>query len=95
MKMILMAADAARLPELRAKLKELGACGYSILPMLEGCGETGVHTGDRVHPGALVMAMVVAPDEQAAKIFDAVVGWRDECEDKLTKLFLVPVERQA
>ena len=90
-----MAADAARLDLLREKLRELGACGYSILPMLEGCGESGVHTGDRVHPGALVMVMIVVPAEKAGGLFDAIVRWRDQAQDKLTKLFLVPVERQG
>ena len=31
----------------------------TVIPVAEGGGRTGVHSGDRVHPGALAIVMVV------------------------------------
>jgi hypothetical protein len=95
MKMILMMADAARLDAIRHELRELHASGYTALPIVEGAGRTGLHTADRVHPGALVLVMVVESAERAEPLFDELRRRRDAVGDRVTRLFLVPVERQA
>lgn len=95
MKMILMMADEARLDAIRQDLHELRASGYTAFPVVEGAGRTGLHAGDRVHPGALVAVMVVEPGDRAGLLFDELVRRRDAAGDRVTKLFLVPVERQA
>ncbi|MBI5836929.1 MAG: hypothetical protein HZB25_06780 [Candidatus Eisenbacteria bacterium] len=95
MKMLWIVADAVRLDPLREKLVELRAPGYSVMPVVEGAGRTGLHTGDRVHPGALAAVMVVAEDADADRIFEGMVRCRDECGDTVTRIFLLPVERQA
>jgi nitrogen regulatory protein PII len=95
MKMVLMMADAARLDAIRADLKELDAPGYTACPVLEGAGRTGIHAGDRVHPGGLVMLMIAAPDADAEKLFDELVRRRDQAADRVTRLFILPVERMA
>jgi len=95
MKMILMMADAVRLDAIRHDLRELGASGYTALPVIEGAGRTGLHAGDRAHPGALVAVMVVEPGDRVIPLFDELVRRRDAAGDQVTRLFLVPVERQA
>jgi nitrogen regulatory protein PII len=95
MKLILIIADAARLPALRRDLAELGAPGYTTLPVLEGAGRTGVHSGDRVHPGALATLWVVAEDTEAERMFDELARRRDAARDSVSRMFLLPVERQA
>ena len=95
MKMVLMMADAARLDAIRADLKELGAPGYTACPVLEGAGRTGIHAGDRVHPGGLVMLMIAADDADAAALFTELVRRRDAVADQVTRLFILPVERMA
>ena len=95
MKMLLMMADAARLDTVKADLAELGAPGYTVIPVAEGGGRTGVHSGDRVHPGALAMVMVIAEDAAAARLFDEMVERRARRADDVSRLFLMPVERQA
>lgn len=95
MKMILMMADAARVDAIRGDLHGLGASGYTAFPVIEGAGRTGRHAGDRVHPGALVALMIVEPEERVDGLFDELVRRRDAAGDRVTKLFLVPVERQA
>ncbi len=95
MKMLLVLADAARFDAVKADLVELGATGYSALPVLEGAGRTGLHTGDRVHPGGLVSVFVVAEDAATDHMFEEMVRRRDAAEDRVTRLFVLPVERQA
>jgi hypothetical protein len=95
MKMILLTADAARLDAIRNDLRELRAAGYTALPVVEGAGRTGLHTGDRVHPGALVVVMVMESAERAEPMFEELRRRRDAAGDRVTRLFLLPVERQA
>ena len=51
--------------------------------------------GDRVHPGALVAVMVVESSDRVERVFDELVRRRDAAGDRVTRMFLVPVERQA
>jgi nitrogen regulatory protein PII len=95
MKMILMMADETRMDAIRHDLHELRASGYTAFPVVEGAGRTGLHAGDRVHPGALVAVMVVEAGDRVDRLFDELVRRRDAAGDRVTKLFLVPVERQA
>jgi hypothetical protein len=95
MKMILMMADAVRFDAIRDDLRQLRAAGYTALPVIEGAGRSGLHAGDRVHPGGLVALMVVESDDHAGPLFDELVNRRDAAGDRVTRLFLVPVERQA
>lgn len=95
MKLVMMMADAARVDALRKDLAALGAPGYTVIPIAEGGGRSGIHAGDRVHPGALALVMVVDEDAPATKLFDELVKRRDAHGDDVSKLFLMPVERQA
>jgi nitrogen regulatory protein PII len=95
MKMVLIYADANRLDVLRRELAELKAPGYTVIPVAEGAGRTGLHTADRVHPGALALVMVIDEDAAADRLFDELAKRRDAKSDHMSRLFLMPVERQA
>jgi len=95
MKLLWVVADAARLDEVQHALREAGAPGWTVAPVIEGSGRTGVHRADRVHPGGLVNVFSVAEDALAATLFEAVVRARDAAGDQVTRLFLLPVDRQA
>ncbi len=95
MKMVLMVADASKLDAVRADLAALGAPGYTVVGVAEGHGRTGVHDASRVHPGALALVMAVDEDARAAALFESLAARRDARGDDLSRLFLVPVERQA
>ena len=95
MKLILLVVDAARLDAVRADLAGLGASGYTAIPVSEGAGRTGLHTGDRVHPGALEVVLVVESDERASHLFDEMVRRSAAAMDRTSRFFLLPVERQA
>jgi nitrogen regulatory protein PII len=95
MKMLMMMADATRIDAVRKDLAALGAPGYTVLPVAEGRGRTGIHKADRIHPGALAMVMVIDEDNSADRLFDEMTKRRDAHGDLMSRLFLVPVERQA
>lgn len=95
MKLIMFYADANRLDAVRRDLAELQAPGYTVLPVAEGGGRTGIHAGDRVHPGALALVMVIDEDAAAERLFDELARRRDAYGDPMSKLFLMPVEREA
>lgn len=95
MKMILVVADEARADAFSGYCAELGCGGYTMLPVLQGAGRTGVHAGDRVHPGGLVALFTILEDEKAHAVFDEVVRRRDASGDRISRLFILPVDRQA
>ena len=95
MKLLWIVADAAHLAAFQRALDLAGAPGWTVSPVIEGAGRTGVRSADRVHPGALVNLLCVAEDSDGARLFDAVVKARDAAGDAVTRLFLLPVERQA
>jgi nitrogen regulatory protein PII len=94
-KLILAVVDAERADAVRADLVDLGAPGHTELPVTSGAGRTGVHAGDRVHPGGLVVLFAAVDDAVASPIFDTLVSRRDAAGDRLSRYFLLPVERQA
>ena len=95
MKLVMMMADASRVDALRSDLATLGAPGYTVIPIAEGGGRTGIHTGDRVHPGSLALVMVVDEDARADRLFDELAKRVRAQGDDISRLFLMPVERQA
>ena len=95
MKLVLIVADATRLESCRQVLRDLGAPGYTALPVTEGAGRTGLHAGDRIHPGGLATILVIDEDAPAVRLFEALAARRDASGDPVTRLFLLPVERQA
>jgi nitrogen regulatory protein PII len=95
MKMVLMMADASRIDQVRKDLAAVGAPGYTVIPVAEGRGRTGIHSADRIHPGALAMVMVIDEAPNAERIFEEMAKRRDAHGDLMSRLFLLPVERQA
>jgi nitrogen regulatory protein PII len=95
MKMVLGIVDAARVDALRRVLNEAAVPGYTELPVVEGVGRTGTHAGDRVHPGALVAVFTVVDDEASPALFEKLIQHRDAAGDRITRFFILPVERQG
>jgi hypothetical protein len=95
MKLIVMFADSSRLEGIHGDLAALGAPGYTVLPVTEGGGRSGVHSGDRVHPGGLALVMVADEDSAADRLFAGLTRARDARGDLVSRLLLMPVERQA
>lgn len=95
MKLLWVVCDAARAEGYKEALATSGAPGWTLSPVLEGSGRTGLHAGDRVHPGGLLQLSCVASDDEAGRLFDVIQRAREAAGDTVTRLFLLPVERQA
>ena len=95
MKMVLGIVDATRVDDLRLVLNESRVPGYTELPVVEGVGRTGIHAGDRVHPGALIAMFTIVDDEAAPGLFESLVRRRDATDDVVTRFFVLPVEREG
>ncbi len=95
MKLVAMIADASRLDAIRGDLDAIGVPGYTVLPVAEGHGRTGWHAGDRVHPGALALVVVIEEDARATRVFEELLTRRDARGDAISRLFLSPVDRMA
>jgi hypothetical protein len=95
MKLLWIVADVAHVAEFQRTLDQAGAPGWTVSPVIEGAGRTGVRSADRVHPGALVNLLCVAEDGVSSCRFDAVLAARENAGDAVTRLFLLPVERQG
>ena len=95
MKLILAIADDARAAATRKDLSELGAPGWTELPVTEGSGRTGLHSGDRVHPGGLALLFAAVEDAAADPLFEALARRRDAAGARVTRFYLLPIERQA
>lgn len=95
MKLLWVVCDAALAQRYTSALQAAGAPGWTLSPVLEGSGRTGIHAGDRVHPGGLLQLSCVADDAGAARLFEVVLKAREGAGDTVTRLFLIPVEREA
>lgn len=95
MKLILAVVDAGRAEATRADLAELGAPGHTELPVTAGSGRTGVHAGDRVHPGGLVLLFAAVEDANALPMFRNLAMRREAAGDRVSRFFLLPIEQQA
>ena len=95
MKMLLGIVDAARVDGLRRVLNDSNVPGYTELPVVEGVGRTGIHAGDRVHPGALLAVFTIVDDEASSGLFESLGRHRDETGDGITRFFVLPVEREG
>ncbi len=93
--MVLGVIDAAFLDDVKADLAAAHAPGYTLMPVLEGAGHTGIHAGNRVHPGSLVALWVMGDDDEVHRLLDMLVARRDARHDSVTRFVVVPVERVA
>lgn len=95
MKMVLGIVDAARVDGVRRLLDDSNVPGYTELPVVEGVGRTGIHAGDRVHPGALIAVFTIVDDDTSSGLFESLVRHRDATNDGITRFFVLPVEREG
>jgi nitrogen regulatory protein PII len=93
MRMLLVITDSEALKEFERGLVESGDRGFTIAPRVYGRGRSGMHAGDRVHPGASSMIFTVVPDAD----FEATLGFLRRVRDQAgaresTKIYALPVE---
>ena len=91
MSMLVVVTDSAAMPAFERALVENGDRGFTVLPTVSGRGRSGMHTGDRVHPGASSLLFLVLPEEDTASALRLLLAVRDrEQVGDTTKIFSVP-----
>jgi hypothetical protein len=93
--MLVVIADSDAMPAFERALVDSGDHGFTVVPTVSGRGRSGLHAGDRVHPGgsSVLFLVVRDEDEQAAVSVLRAVRDRENVSDT-TRIFSVPaVER--
>jgi len=93
MKLLLVITEQEALPAFERAFLETGDRGFTVAPRVFGRGRSGLHAGNRVHPGASGMIFTVVPDAEA----DATLRFLRETRDKAgvgahTKIYSLPAE---
>lgn len=93
MRMLLVITDSEAMQTFERRFLESGDRGFTIAPRVVGRGKTGLHTGDRVHPGGSSLLFTVVPDDEAAATLAFLKRTRDEAQARdATKIYSLPVE---
>jgi len=70
--------------------------GFTVIPGALGSGRSGVHFGDRVHPGGASILFTVVPEADLSRTLAALRAARDEHGlAELTKLYTLDAEEVA
>jgi hypothetical protein len=89
--MLVVVTESDALPAFERALLESGDRGFTVVPRVWGRGRSGMHAGDRVHPGGSSLLFLVVPEEDLASTQDLLRRVRDQegVADR-TKMFVVP-----
>jgi hypothetical protein len=89
--MLVVVTDSDAMPAFERALVDSGDVGFTVVPTVSGRGRSGLHAGDRVHPGGSSVLFLVLPDEDeeaAVKVLRAVRD-RENVADT-TRIFSLP-----
>jgi hypothetical protein len=96
MRMLLVITDEGAMRELERALLEGGERGFTIAPRVYGRGKSGMHAGDRVHPGASSMLFTVVPESDLDETLGLLRAARDRAgAAAVTKIYSLPAEELA
>lgn len=96
MRMLLVITDTEAMPELERALLESGDRGFTVAPRVYGRGRSGLHAGDRVHPGASSMLFTVVPEKDLDETLGVLRAARDRAgAAAVTKIYSLPAEEIA
>ena len=96
MRMLLVITDADAMREFERALLESGDRGFTVAPRVYGRGRSGMHAGDRVHPGASSMLFTVVPEKDLGETLGLLRAARDRAgAEAVTKIYSLPVEEIA
>jgi hypothetical protein len=95
MKAILVVTDSDAVPAFeRAFLVK--DRGFTVIPHLLGKGQTGLKTGDRVHPGASSLVFTVVPEQDLDEMVDLLRHARDQAGvSEATRMWSFTVDEVA
>jgi len=77
MKGIVVLTDSEAMSAFERAFLEAGH-GFTVIPAVAGSGRTGLKTGDRVHPGASSLLLVMVRGDEKDEIVSLLHRVRDE-----------------
>jgi hypothetical protein len=90
MPMLVVVTDSDAMPAFERALIESGDLGFTVVPTVWGRGRSGMHAGDRVHPGGSSLLFLVASEQEVASAAELLRGVRDrENVAETTRMFAV------
>jgi hypothetical protein len=88
--MLVVVTDADAMPAFERALVGRNH-DFTVVPAVSGRGRSGLHAGDRVHPGASSVLFAVLRDEEVEAALGVLRAARDEQNvAPLTRIFSVP-----
>jgi hypothetical protein len=91
MPMLVVVTDSDAMPAFERALIESGDLGFTVVPTVWGRGRSGLHAGDRVHPGGSSLLFLVAPQGEVDAAAELLRRVRDrENVADTTRMFAVP-----
>jgi nitrogen regulatory protein P-II len=89
--MLVVVADSDAMPAFERALVDSGDHGFTVVPTVSGRGRSGLHAGDRVHPGGSSVLFMVLPDEDEESTVNVLRAVRDrENVAETTRIFSMP-----
>ena len=96
MTMLVVVADSDAMPAFERALVASGDHGFTVVPTVSGRGRSGLHAGDRVHPGGSSVLFLVLPDEDEEATVNVLRAVRDrENVADTTRIFSVPAAERS
>jgi hypothetical protein len=96
MTMLVVVTDSDAMPAFERALIDSGDHGFTVVPTVSGRGRSGLHAGDRVHPGGSSVLFLVLrdEDEEATVNLLRAVRHRENVADT-TRIFSVPAAERS
>jgi hypothetical protein len=89
--MLVVVTDSDAMPAFERALVDSGDVGFTVVPTVSGRGRSGLHAGDRVHPGGSSVLFLVLPDEDGEAAVKVLRKVRDrENVADTTRIFSLP-----
>jgi hypothetical protein len=93
MRLLLVITEQEALPAFERGLLESGDRGFTISPRVYGRGKSGLHAGNRSHPGASSLLFTVVTDGDAPATLQFLRALRDAAGAReQTKIYSLPVD---
>jgi hypothetical protein len=93
MRMLVVVTDPEAVREIERDLLARGHTGFTVVPNAWGSGRSGLHTGDRIHPGGTSVLFTVVPQQEAEGVATLIRNARDRAgAAETTRIFAIPAE---
>ncbi len=91
----MLVSDSEAMREFERVLIGEGHHGFTVMPAVAGSGRHGLHTGDRIHPGASSLLLAVVAKSDAPAMLELLRKTRDEAGGAGARIWTFDVDEVA